>query len=89
MQVRQFLLLYICRPDPPPLYPQPQAFDETHPDWHAVPGKRFDHTCFPADGVPQAQMFTKSVQIKHGLPESLLQLASSSKLNDQAALVEK
>jgi hypothetical protein len=41
------------------------------------------------EGVNQAQAFTKSVQLKKGLPDSVLELAHFMKVEDQDSRVER
>ncbi len=72
-----------------PIFPQPPKLDRTHPNWHDVPRKVFDTACFPMEGVNQAQAFTKSVQLKKGLPDSVLELAHFMKVEDQDSRVER
>jgi len=76
-------------PEPVPIFPEPPKANETHPNWHDRPSKVFNNACFPVEGIAQAELFTKSVQIKKGLPDALLELGHFTKLDDQDSLVQK
>nr|CAI5817023.1 unnamed protein product [Callosobruchus analis] len=47
---------------------KPQAFDATHPDWHDRALLTFRDNNVLVEGLPQAQILTKSVEIQEGLP---------------------
>jgi hypothetical protein len=49
----------------------------------------FDSQSFPMEGVNQAHVFTKSVQIKQGLPDSLMEYCSFKKLSRPADAAER
>lgn len=82
-------ILFVCRPEAQPVFPAPPKPDRTHPDWHATTRKIFDSESFPFEGVRQAQVLTRSVHIKKGLPESILELAHSDPVKDQDYLVQR
>jgi hypothetical protein len=75
-------------PEPAPIFPVPPGNDRSHPDWHEERCHSFGRTSFPADGVAQAQFFTRSVQICKGLPESILQIGNAAKIKDEHQLAE-
>jgi large subunit ribosomal protein L37 len=76
-------------PNAEPIFPAPPKEDQTHPNWHDVPCKVFDSKTFPFEGVRQAQVFTNSVQVKSGLPESVLEMGRSVSVEYQDLLVQR
>ncbi|CAG7786452.1 unnamed protein product [Allacma fusca] len=76
-------------PNAEPVFPPPPKHDETHPDWHDVPCKVFNSKTFTFEGVKQAQALTRSVEIKRGLPDSVLELGNSTPVEYQDILVQR
>ncbi|CAH1162951.1 unnamed protein product [Phaedon cochleariae] len=50
---------------------KPVALDNTHPDWHDRTLLSFKDNNVLLEGLSQAQIITKSVEIKKGLPDSI------------------
>lgn len=63
--------------------------DSSHPLWKDRVAKVLHPECFPMQGVKQAQLFSNSVQIKTGLPDSILDLSHLSKIKEEDSLVQK
>lgn len=45
-------------------------FDETHPDWHNEPLFQYKDDNVLVEGLKQAKVLTKTVELQKGLPES-------------------
>ncbi|XP_018563370.1 39S ribosomal protein L37, mitochondrial [Anoplophora glabripennis] len=51
---------------------KPVVFDKTHPDWHDRPVLSYKDNNVLLEGLTQAKVLTKSVEVKEGLPENIV-----------------
>ena len=84
-----FVIYDEWRPNVPSIFPQKPKFDRTQPDWHEETRKIFDFETFPFEGVDQAKIFTKSVEVKKGLPDEIIKLGNDIKIQYQDLLVQR
>ncbi|XP_060528750.1 large ribosomal subunit protein mL37 [Cylas formicarius] len=50
---------------------KPQAFDNTHPNWHSRPLLTYNDNNVLLEGLAQAKILTNSVEVKQGLPDAM------------------
>lgn len=67
--------MYYCRVEVIGFGEKPVVFDETHPDWHKEHLLLFKDNNVLVEGLNQAKVLTRTVELQKGLPESF-------KLND-------
>ena len=51
--------------------PLPIKNDETHPNWHDSPCRMYEDNDLLIEGVPQAKILTKTIQIGEQLPDRI------------------
>lgn len=51
---------------------KPIVFDETHPDWHTEPLLFYKDENVLLEGLNQAKVLTKTVELQEGLPETIV-----------------
>lgn len=62
---------------------KPIAYDETHPDWHDRPVLSYKDNNILLEGLNQAKILTKSIELKEGLPERIVLKDISKKIDNR------
>lgn len=70
-------------------FSKPRTFpdDETHPDWHDKPCLVYQDNELLVEGLPQAQLITKTVVFENTLPENVQALTDTLNLSKEVDIL--